>query len=244
MTIYSFHLATPGFFATTRALLRPPTPGTVAGLQHAECMVPMQLGASIFSPGRWQVRRLAVFAAWRDETALEEFLAKTSLGRTLAQGWHVRLRFLRRWGLIRELDGLPAIAAETDLDAPVVAVTLARLKLPQAPRFIRWGKPVERLVRDHPGSTLALAAARPMRTLCTFSVWNSAREMKDMVHGRGSIPNADRHAVAMAERGRKAFHTEFTTLRFSSIGEYGVWQGRRRFVPTAAQAGLPRSGQG
>jgi len=204
--------------------------------------MPMQLGASIFSPGRWQLGRLAMFAAWRDEAAIEEFLEGTPLGRTLAEGWHVRLRFLRRWGLIRELDGLPAVAGETCLDAPVVAVTLARLKLLQAPRFIRWGKPVERLVRDHPGTTLALAAARPMRTLCTFSVWRSAREMANMVHGRGSSPGANRHAVAMAERGRKSFHTEFTTLRFASIGEYGAWEGGRGFVSAPELAPPPPGG--
>lgn len=32
----------------------------------------------------------------------------------------------------------------------VVAVTLAWMKLLQVPRFIRWGKPVEELVRDDP----------------------------------------------------------------------------------------------
>ncbi len=42
----------------------------------------------------------------------------------------------------------------------MVAVTLARMKLPQVPRFIRWGWPVEQLVRDHPSTTPAIAAIR------------------------------------------------------------------------------------
>jgi len=192
----------------------------------------MRLGASILSPGRWRVGQLAMFAAWDNEGVIDDFLAGTALGRSLAGGWHVRLRFLRRWGHVAAFDGLPSVAGESDPDAPVVAVTLARLKLPQVPRFVRWGKPVERLVRDHPGKTFALAAARPWRTISTFSVWRAAREMTDMVFGRSAIAAADRHSAAMAERERKDFHREFTTLRFTCIGEYGAWDGRTAIVPT------------
>ena len=231
MAIHTFHLAKPGLARAAGALLRPPTSSVVAGLQHAECMIPMRLGAAVTSPGRWQVRRLAMFAAWDDEGAIDGFLAETPLGRTLAGGWHVRLRFLRRWGHVSGFEGLPETADETDPDAPVVAVTLARLKLPEVPRFLRWGKPVEHLVRDHPATTLALAAARPWRTISTFTVWRSAREMTGMVHGHGNGPAPDRHAAAMAERRRRDFHLEFTTLRFECLEEYGAWEGRTAIVP-------------
>ena len=231
VTVHTFHLAKPGLARVAMTLLRPPSAATVAGLRHAECMVPMRLGASIVSPGRWQLRRLAMFAAWEDEAAIDDFLGGTSLGRALAAGWHVRLRFLRRWGRVAAFDGLPATTGDTDPEAPVVAVTLARLRLLQVPRFIRWGKPVERLVRDHPGATLALAAARPWRTISTFTVWHSAREMDEMVHGRSAIPAPERHAAAMVERRRKDFHREFTTLRFTCIGEHGRWEGRESIVP-------------
>jgi len=232
VTVHTFHLATPGVPTVSRALLRPPTPRDVRGLQHAECMFPMRLGASIASPGRWEIGRLAMFAAWEDETAVDAFLDGSDLGRALAAGWHVRLRFLRRWGRVTELGDLPLATDDTDPDAPVVAVTLARLRLPQVPRFVRWGKPVERLVRDHPGTTLALAAARPLRTISTFTVWRSAREMTDMVHGRSSVPRPDRHAAAMVERDRRDFHREFTTLRFACTAEHGAWDGRTSIVPT------------
>lgn len=193
----------------------------------------MQLGAPIVSPKRVRVRRLAMFASWDDEASIDRFLAGTTLGRAFEAGWHVRLEFLRRWGRITEFDGLPADVGEHDPDLPVVAVTLARLELTQVLRFIRWGKPVERLVRDHPGTTLALASMRLPRTVSTFSVWRSEREMTDMVHGRSPVPHADVHSAAMVERRRKDFHHEFTTLRFRSIGEYGTWNGRRDIVPTA-----------
>jgi hypothetical protein len=58
--------------------------------------------------------------------------------------------------------------------------------------------------------------------------------MTDMVHGRSAIPAPTRHADAMAERRRKDFHFEFTTLRFSCIGEYGAWDGRTSIVPAVS----------
>jgi hypothetical protein len=141
------------------------------------------------------------------------------------------MEFLRRWGRVAEFDDLPANASEADPNGPVIAVTLARLRLPEVLRFIRWGKPVEELVRDHPGATLALAAMRPPRTVSTFSVWRSQREMLDMVDGRSAISGAERHAAAMVERERRDFHHEFTTLRFRPLEEHGTWEGRSGIIP-------------
>lgn len=231
LTIYSFHLAKTGLSTTLRNLWWPPTRGQIPGLQHAECMTRMRLGAPILSPSRAQLRRFVMFASWDTEDALEEFLGGTRLGRDLAGGWHVRLSFLRRWGHVSEYDGLPAMAEEHDMEAPVVAVTLARMRLLQVPRFIRWGRPVEALVRDHPGKTLALAAVRLPNTVSTFSVWRSAHEMTDMVRGHSAVPQPERHSAAMVERNRKDFHFEFTTLRFRALSEHGEWEGRRNIVP-------------
>jgi len=190
----------------------------------------MALGSPILSTPRMQLRHLAVFVSWESARAVDNFLMNTDLGRALALGWHVRLEFLRRWGRVSEFDDLPANVGKVAPGEPVVAVTLARLKLTQVPRFILWGKPVEELVRDHPGKTLALAAMRPPRTVSTFSVWRSQREMLDMVRGQDSFPGAKRHAAAIVERERKDFHHEFTTLRFRAISEQGVWEGRSDIV--------------
>jgi hypothetical protein len=231
VSIFSFHLAKTTVAMTASALLHPPTMDSVPGLHRAECMNVMALGSPVLSPARMQLRHLAVFASWESEAAIDTFLADTELGRALAGGWHVRLEFLRRWGRVSGFDLLPSSVGDVDPSAPVVAVTLARLKLTQIPRFIRWGKPVEELVRDHPGTTLALAAMRPPRTVSTFSVWRSQQEMTDMVRGQGSLPGAGRHAAAMAEREREDFHHEFTTLRFRPLSEHGTWEGRSDIVP-------------
>ena len=231
MTVFTFHHARTGIGTTVKALCSPPTKQEVPGLLHAECMARMTLGAPILSPERLQLRNLTMFAAWESQDAIDGFLAGTRLGRSLATGWHVRMAFLRRWGRVRAFDGLTEEASEHDPAAPVVAVTLARLKLPQVPRFIRWGKPVEELVRDHTGTTLAIAATRPPRTVSTFTVWRSQREMVAMVGGQSAVPRPERHADAMTERERKDFHLEFTTLRFQPLAEHGSWEGRTRIVP-------------
>ncbi len=232
MALFSFHLAETTLAITFRALFRPPTPKTVEGLRGAECMTVMKLGAPIISPSRAQFRRLAVFAAWEDDSALQAFLTNTRLGESLSNGWHVRLQYLRRWGRVASFDDLPKNNNDTDPEAPVVAFTLARMKLPQVPRFIHWGRPVEQLVRDHPKQTLALAAIRLPRTVSTFSVWKTQRDMTDMVRGQCALARPDRHAIAMKERSRKDFHFEFTTLRFRALKEEGTWLGQSSIVPS------------
>jgi hypothetical protein len=229
MALRSFHLAQAPLGRAVGALVRPPT---APGLRHIEVLAAMQLGAPAVSPRRMQLRRLAVFAEWEDEAALEAFLTERPLGRVLDGGWHVRLEFLRRWGSVRELAHLPAEAGRSDPGEPVVAVTLARMRLPQLRRFIHWGRPVERQVRDHPETTLALAAMRPPRSVSTFSIWTSARAMTGMVFGRDGGDAAHRHHEAMAERERRDFHHEFTTLRFRPLSEHGSWEGRSNIVPT------------
>ncbi|MCA9051719.1 MAG: hypothetical protein KDA89_23435 [Planctomycetaceae bacterium] len=231
MKIFSFHLAECGITTTLQAIARPPQPRSTPGLVHAECMVPMTLGRPVALPWRYHPQQIAVFAAWQSEEAIDEFLQSGRTGRALAAGWHVRMEFLRRWGYVREFDGLPQTALEYDNRQPVVAVTLARLRLSQALRFIRWGRPVEEQVRDDPATTISLAATRPPLTLSTFSIWQTQQAMTDMVHGRSVQRSGDRHLRAMQERNRKDFHHEFTTLRFRPISEYGCWQGNDRLLP-------------
>lgn len=229
--MHTFHLAHVPVRITAAAMRRAPTAAEVPGLRYAEALATMRLGAPVVSGHRMQLRRMAFFAHWQDEAALEAFLGAHPLGRRLAHGWHVRLEFLRRWGQVRELGDLPEVADRSDPAEPVVAVTLARMRLPELPRFIHWGRPVERLVRDHPATTLALAAVRPPRTVSTFSIWRSAREMTGMVHGRSDVEAPHRHAEAMLERERRDFHHEFTTLRFRPLAEHGSWEGRTGLVP-------------
>jgi len=72
---------------------------------------------------------------------------------------------------------------------------------------------------------------RPPRTISTFSVWRTVREMEEMVRGRSGVADPERHAAAMSERARRDFHHEFATYRFRPLSEHGSWDGRTGIVP-------------
>ena len=231
MTIFSYHLIKLPFLLALKGIFSNLISKNAKGLIHSEYMTAMTLGSPILSPSRFLIRQVAIFAQWENETALDEFLEKDNFGKTLAKGWHVRLSFIREWG---SFSGFRVPAQKEKLaksNSPVVAVTIARMKPFEVPRFIHWGRPVEKLVRDHPGTTLSLASVKFPNTVSTFSIWKTEKEMTDMVHGHSAIPKPKRHAKAMKERERRDFHFEFTTLRFKPIAELGTWKGQTNFIP-------------
>jgi hypothetical protein len=195
-------------------------------------MTAMTLGSPIFSLSRIMIGKVAVFIQWENETALENYLKNDRFGTVLARGWHIRLSFIRKWG---EFSGFKIPYDKEKLDSsnsPVVAVTIARMKPLSVPRFIHWGRPVEKLVRDHPGTTISLASVRFPNTVSTFSIWKTEKEMTDMVRGHSKVEQPKRHSNAMKERERKDFHFEFTTLRFKPLSEFGKWKGKSNFIPS------------
>lgn len=231
MSVFSYHLVKTSYLYAFKTILLAPGPKDVPGLIHAEWMNAMTLGAPVFSSSRILIRQVAVFAQWENEAAMDHFLDKNRVGKILAKGWHTRLIFMRQWGSIKGFKiSAPVIEADTP-DEPVVAVTIARMKFREIPRFIRWGRPVERLVRDHPGTTLSLASIRFPNMVSTFSVWKTQKEMTDMVQGHSAVSRPERHVNAMKERDRKDFHFEFTTLRFKPIAEAGEWNGCTHIIP-------------
>lgn len=227
MSVFSYHIVHTSHVNALKTLFFPLRAASVTGLVHAEFMNAMTLGAAVLSPSRFLVRKLVLFAQWENERCIEEFLQKSQLGKVFNNGWHVRLAFLRQWGSVSEFDLSREAFTDHDAGKPVVAVTLARMRLPEVPRFIRWGRPVEKLVRDHPEAIMSMASIRFPRTVSTFSIWKSEKAMKDMVHGHSNVQSPKRHIDAMKERDRKDFHFEFTTLRFKPLSEYGIWNGKR-----------------
>lgn len=194
-------------------------------------MTAMTLGSPIISTSRFLIGQVAVFMQWENEAALAKYLEQDSFGQILAKGWHIRLSFIREWG---KFSGFQIPTNKSQLDSatsPVVAITIAKMKPLAVPRFIYWGRPVEKLVRDHPGATLSLASVKFPNTVSTFSIWKTEKEMTDMVRGHSEVQNPKRHSDAMKERERKNFHFEFTTLRFKPIGEFGEWKGKTNFIP-------------
>lgn len=116
--MHSFHLVEVGPAIAARAMVRPPTGAKAPGLVHAECLAGMRLGAPVVSPDRLQLTRLVVFAEWADEGALDRFLDAHPVGRQLADGWHVRLDLVRRWGSVDPFAHLPETAGRLDPGRP------------------------------------------------------------------------------------------------------------------------------
>lgn len=239
MSVFTYHLLQTSVLSGLKSVFFPRTQGQAPGLLHMERMHLMTLGAPVFSTSRLLLRQLAVFAQWEDENAVDDFLKQDRFGRMLDKGWHLRLALMRQWGSIHEfrIADEPADPTASDPAMPVVAVTLARMRLPEVPRFIRWGRQTEMLVRDHPGAVFSLASIRFPRTVSTFSVWKTQQDMLDMVRGHSAVPEPGRHIDAMRERERKDFHFEFTTLRFRALSEHGSWKasGPRRRCTRAFQ---------
>lgn len=85
---------------------------------------------------------------------LEEFFARNNCGMALANGWQVRMELVRKWGHKKGFYHLPQTAIELDDEDPVVTVTLARLRVKGALRFIRWSKPEVQPRKLSPGDSV------------------------------------------------------------------------------------------
>ncbi|MDY8135412.1 hypothetical protein [Aquimarina sp. 2201CG5-10] len=231
MSIFSYHLVKIPFSLAIKGLFTNLINTKAKGLVHSEYMMAMTLGSPIISPSRFLIKQVAIFAQWENEEALDNYLEQEKFGKILANGWHVRLAFMREWGKISGFK-IPKQKAELESpSSPVVAVTIARMKPLAVPRFLHWGRPVEKLVRDHLGTVLSLASFRFPNTISTFSIWKTEKEMINMVHGHSAMSKPKRHSNAMKERERKNFHFEFTTLRFKPLSEFGFWNEKECYIP-------------
>lgn len=227
--LFTYHLIRLPFLSALKNVLFTINKTKIKGLIHAETMSAMKLGSSVFTPNRLFSKTVVVFAQWENEKSFSEFLQSNSFGKQLSESWYLKLKHVRQWGSISHFD-IPKTQIEIE-NQSVVAVTLARMKYTEIPRFLRWGRPVEKLVRDHSGTTLSLASIRYPNLISTFSIWNSQKEMSEMVHGHSKMENPKRHSDAMKERNRKDFHFEFTTLRFLPTSEHGIWNGKSNYLP-------------
>lgn len=230
MTIFTYHLIETTYIDALKLVLFPSRYKNINGLVNLECMTFMTLGSPVFSISRLLNNKIAVFAQWENEAVFDIFLSEHTLGKILVKGWFTKLQFLRQWGTF---DGfkIPKEVITLGDNEPVVAITIARMKFLQIPRFIHWGRPVEKLVRDDPAAVLSMATIRLPRTVSTFSIWKTQKDMTNMVSGHSDLPKPKRHIDAMKERNRKDFHIQFTTLRFKAISESGNWLGEKNFIP-------------
>lgn len=226
--IASFHLADVGMFTGLR-LLRRATPADLApGLRYAALTAASPLSATRLprpDPGR-----VALIAAWDEDAAIDRFLADHPLARALRGGWHTRLAPTHVFGAFPPLDGLAAAASPaTDGEEPAAVLTIGRLRLSQAPRFLKASAAAERLaVRDR-SMLRGTGLARPPGLVATFSLWRTTREMRAYAGG-GSGPE---HRAAVKAHAKRPFHHASAFIRFRPYGAEGEWDGENPLARTA-----------
>jgi hypothetical protein len=115
-------------------------------------------------------------------------------------------------------------------DEPAVVLTLGRLRLSQAHRFLRASAAAESLALREPALLASTGLARPPSLVATFSVWRSTAGMRAYAEGHAGRA----HAAAVKAQAARPFHHESAFVRFRPYAAQGQWDGRDPLAVTAA----------
>jgi len=216
--IASVHVADVGARAGLAVLRRAPKPGSTPGLRFATTALAAPLGPS-FLPSP-DVKRAGLVAFWDDDQALERFVGEHPLAAVLSGGWELRLEPLRAHGAWPGLPtDLPAARASVH-EGPAAVLTLGRLRLTQAVRFLRASAKAEGRVVRAPGLIWATGFGRPP-LVATCSLWQDTRSLA--AYAYGSVEPA--HADAVARGEAKPFHHRQAFIRFRPYSTRGSLAG-------------------
>ncbi|MDG2027516.1 MAG: hypothetical protein P8J50_10420 [Acidimicrobiales bacterium] len=117
-------------------------------------------------------------------------------------------------------DDLP-VAADDVHDGPSFVMTIGRLRLLEACRFLAASAPAEKQIIASLRLTWEHGAAAPERRIVmTVSWWQDAEAMATAVRGPGG------HAEAMGRQAKKDFHHESAFIRFRPISSSGSLAGK------------------
>jgi hypothetical protein len=231
--IVSVHLADVGLRAVPSILRKPPDPNAVPGLTYAETVTTAPLGKQLLPTP--QFGRVGLIAAWEEDGALDDFSRSHPLAERLAGGWQVRLAPLRVFGFWPGMPDLPKEALPVDDDEPVVALTLGRLRLNRALPFLRSAAAAEAQVVDDPALLASTGLARPPHLVSTFSVWRSAKAMRDYAFGKDGA-----HQAAVRADRERPYHHASAFVRFRPYASEGNWDGRDPLATQAAAVSSPQ----
>jgi hypothetical protein len=217
--IASIHIADVGKVTGLSLLRSQPTKRTAPGLLYAALMLASPLGASRVprpSPGC-----IGLFAAWESESALDRFLDRDPLAEALSQGWRARLQLTHLFGAWPPLGEIVGDEPPMVDDEPAAVLTLGRLRLSQALRFVKAGSAAERLAASDPALVRGVGLARPPALVATFSLWQSTVAMRAYASGNGGREHRD----AVEAHAARPFHHESAFLRFRPYDSQGSWDG-------------------
>ncbi|AWS44352.1 spheroidene monooxygenase [Streptosporangium sp. 'caverna'] len=179
----------------------------------------MSLGADL--------RRWALFAVWREERALEEFLKSSPVAarwrREARESWQVRLTPLTsrgRWGGVEPFG--PGIGGTPGPDpgGPVAVLTRASIRPSRLVPFYRSVPGVDRLLREQDGCLASVGVGEwPLARQATFSLWRDAGAVRDFAY-RGHA-----HRGVVGRTRAENWYSEELFARFVPYGSEGTWNG-------------------
>jgi hypothetical protein len=173
-------------------------------------------------PLRW-----GLLATWTDRAAARAFESSPTAARwrrLAEESWRVELRPLAargRWSgrqPFGEPGGRPGAGR---WDGPVAAVTRARLAGTRSVGFWRAVPPVSADLAGRAGLRLAVGIGEaPVGLQGTFSVWDSARSLRDFAYGSAA------HRAVVERTGPERWYAEELFARFAVEAASGSVDGR------------------
>lgn len=211
--IATVQLVDVGAGGASALLTRSPRPGSIPGLRYGRTVLAMPLSRTVLRVPR--LTRVGMLGLWDDEAAFEEFLDTHPLAARLASGWQARLAPVRATG---SWPGLPDELGSEAGPSPAAVLTLGRLRITQAGRFLRASAPAEAAALDAPGLVWATALTRPP-LVATCSLWRSTTDLAAYAYRPGH------HQAAVTTDQDRPFHHESAFVRFRPISLSGHLDG-------------------
>jgi hypothetical protein len=176
-------------------------------------------------------RRWAMFGVWRDEQALETFLAHSAVvsrwSALAEEAWHVRLAVLRARGAWSGFSPVDSRQSTVDSgEGPVAVLTRASVRPSRLLAFHRAVPPSALELERASGVLAALGIGeRPIGTQATFSLWRSEEDMRRYAY------ESPAHADVIRRRREEGWYSEELFARFRPYGSAGTWGGHDPLAP-------------
>jgi hypothetical protein len=187
-------------------------------------------GAGSSTANSRDLRRRAVFALWRNESALEAFLSQHELAqrwRHADECWHVRLRGAGGHGHWRGVD-VPTVLGPDQFDtgqikptSPVAIITRANVRLRQWRAFNAARPAVDHELHDAAGLIDVVGFGEaPIGRQATFSLWSSIEAARSFAYAQ------PRHRDVIERTHTERWYGEEMFARFVPYASSGSWDGR------------------